>query len=67
MAASHALFAADIISGLGGVGNTGLVDATVFSQVPGPIVGAGLPGLAGLLMLGLARMRRTREWWKRVA
>jgi hypothetical protein len=63
---TQAFFAADIISGLGGVGNTGLVDASVLT-VPGPVVGAGLPGLAGLLMLGLARMRRTREWWKRVA
>jgi hypothetical protein len=36
-------------------------------QVPGPIVGAGLPGLFGLMMLGLARMRQTRQWWKRLA
>jgi hypothetical protein len=41
--------------------NTGLVDASV-AEVPGPIVGAGLPGLVMACggLLGLARRRRRR-------
>jgi hypothetical protein len=31
------------------------------AAVPGPVVGAGLPGLFGLMMLGLARWRRLRN------
>jgi hypothetical protein len=33
--------------------------------VPGPIVGAGLPGLFGLGLLALARVRQRRNWWRR--
>lgn len=32
--------------------------------VPGPIVGAGIPGLAALFMLGLARLRQKRNVWR---
>jgi hypothetical protein len=50
-----------VVDVLGANGNTGLVDASV-RNVPGPIVGAGLPGLvmacAGLV--GLARRRRQK-------
>jgi hypothetical protein len=35
------------------------------AAVPGPVVGAGLPGLAGFGLLMLSRWRRAREWWKR--
>jgi hypothetical protein len=42
--------------------NDGPDSLLAFNQVavPGPVVGAGLPGLFGLLMLGLARFRRLR-------
>jgi hypothetical protein len=37
------------------------------AAVPGPIAGAGLPGLVGLLLLGFARLRQKRFWWARMA
>jgi hypothetical protein len=43
--------------------NDGPDSLLAFNQalaVPGPVVGAGLPGLFGLMMLGLARLRRFR-------
>jgi len=60
-----AFFALDIISAT--TGRTGLVDCCVgqptpFSAVPGPIVGAGLPGLVtaciGLVFMGRRRRQR---------
>ena len=53
-----ALMALDIFSGT--TSNTGIVD---LSPVPGPIVGAGLPGLVMALfgMFGLNRFRRKRQ------
>jgi hypothetical protein len=54
-----AFFFADIFSPI--TGNTGLVDATL-APVPGPVVGAGLPGLVaacgGLLALGRRRRQQ---------
>ena len=51
------IFVADVFSGQ--TGNTGPVDVSV----PGPIAGAGLPGLVVALfgMIGLARRRRNRQ------
>jgi hypothetical protein len=45
-----------------GVGGANLGGALAASAVPGPIVGAGLPGLiaAGMFLVGLGRRRRQR-------
>ncbi len=53
-------FAVDIYSGTTGL--TGLVDASTVG-VPGPVVGAGLPGLLSACgtLIFLARRRRTRR------
>lgn len=63
----NALFAADVLSpktGCGGPGTTctGIIDFSVASAVPGPIAGAGLPGLIAACggLLGLARRRRRK-------
>ena len=50
------IFVADV---LGQTGNTGPVDVS-FAAIPGPIVGAGLPGLIVALggLIALARRRR---------
>jgi hypothetical protein len=37
------------------------------ASVPGPVIGAGLPGLAGGLLLLLGKARQRRFWWKRTA
>jgi hypothetical protein len=54
-----AFFFADIFSPI--TGNTGLVDATL-AAVPGPVAGAGLPGLVAACggLIALARRRRQR-------
>jgi hypothetical protein len=59
----NAFFALDIISGQGNVGQTGLVDCCSSVPVPGPIVGAGIPGLVAALggMFGLNFYRRRRN------
>jgi hypothetical protein len=56
---STPFFAIDIF----GNGNTGAVDVSSLHQVPGPLVGAGIPGLAAacLGMFGLNRQRRKRR------
>jgi hypothetical protein len=55
-----AFFVVDVLSGT--TGNTGLVDASTATPVPGPVAGAGLPALvmAGGGLLALARRRRQR-------
>jgi hypothetical protein len=47
------------ISGAAGFATTSIL-VNAFSQVPGPIVGAGLPGLVAAcgVLIGLARRRR---------
>lgn len=56
--AAGQFFAVDMISGT--TGQTGAVDASV--RVPGPIAGAGLPGLVAACvgLIGLARRRRQK-------
>lgn len=56
--AAGQFFAVDMISGTTGM--TGAVDASV--RVPGPIAGAGLPGLVAACvgLIGLARRRRQK-------
>jgi hypothetical protein len=61
--ASGNIFAADILCGQTGCpagGPTGVVDV---SAVPGPVVGAGLPGLIAAAggLIALARRRRQRQ------
>lgn len=51
----------DVTTMAAGNVNVRELDGTV--SVPGPIVGAGLPGLFAFGLLGLARMRRWRNSW----
>jgi hypothetical protein len=37
------------------------------ASVPGPVVGAGLPGLFALCLVGFARLRRMRNSWRDAA
>jgi hypothetical protein len=58
--AAGQFFAVDMISGT--TGKTGAVDASVGTPVPGPLAGAGLPGLVAACvgLIGLARRRRQK-------
>jgi hypothetical protein len=52
------------------VSNDGADSFLGFNQaaaVPGPIAGAGIPGIMGLLLLGFARLRQKRFFWLRMA
>jgi hypothetical protein len=46
------------------VSTDGAESFLAFNAVPGPIAGAGLPGLAGLLLLGFAKLRQRTNAWR---
>jgi hypothetical protein len=58
-----ALFALDIFSGQGNIGQTGVTDCCGTVAVPGPIAGAGIPGIIAACggMFGLNFWRRRRN------